>query len=203
MKITKAHSQENRARVVERASALFREHGFDGVSVADLMDAAGLTHGGFYKHFGSKADLMAEAATYGLEAKMRDYQGVNLHDFVNGYLSDEHRDNRGEGCTMAALSGDAARQSPEVQAAFAAGIAKMLAVVERGATVAGSDQAQARAQAISLYAQLVGALVLSRACPDGSPLADEILAVCRAKSLASLLPRAPSKKLASRRRSAG
>ena len=83
MKITKAQSQENRARIVETAAALFRERGYDGVSVADLMAAAGLTHGGFYKHFGSKADLMAEAAEHGLTQKMREYQGVDMRGFVN------------------------------------------------------------------------------------------------------------------------
>jgi len=186
MKITKAQSQENRARVVETASALFRERGFDGVSVADLMDAAGLTHGGFYRHFGSKVDLMAEAAAHGLAAKMREYEGEDMAGFVNRYVSREHRDGRGGGCTMAALCGDAARQSPQVQAAFAAGIASMLAAVERGAVASGADPGAARAQAIGLFAQMLGALVLSRACPDDLPLSDEILDACRSQILAGL-----------------
>lgn len=188
MKITKAQSQENRARVVETASALFRERGFDGVSVADLMDAAGLTHGGFYKHFGSKADLMAEATAHGLAAKMREYEGVDMPGFVNRYVSRAHRDHRGDGCAMAALCGDAARQSPAVQATFAAGIASMLAAVEGGALAAGADRAAARQAAISRFAQMLGALVLSRACPDDSPLADEILDVCRGQLLATPAP---------------
>ncbi|MGO4774966.1 TetR/AcrR family transcriptional regulator, partial [Lysobacter sp. 2RAB21] len=66
MKVTKAQVQENRARIVETASTLFRERGYDGVGVAELMTAAGFTHGGFYKHFRSKADLMAEAAASGI-----------------------------------------------------------------------------------------------------------------------------------------
>jgi TetR/AcrR family transcriptional repressor of nem operon len=188
MKITKAQSQENRARVVETASALFRERGFDGVSVADLMVAAGLTHGGFYKHFGSKAELMAEATEHGLAAKMRDYEGVDMRGFVNRYVSREHRDGRADGCAMAALCGDAARQSPAVQATFATGIDVMLAAVERGAMAEGADRAAARAKAIGLYAQMVGALALSRACPDDSPLSDEILEACRAQILAALAP---------------
>ena len=65
MKVTKAQVQANRAHIVETASMLFREKGYDGVGVADLMSAAGFTHGGFYKHFDSKADLMAEAAACG------------------------------------------------------------------------------------------------------------------------------------------
>lgn len=188
MKITKAQSQENRARIVETASALFRERGFDGVSVADLMVAAGLTHGGFYKHFGSKADLMAEATAHGLAAKMREYEGVDMRGFVERYLSKAHRDDRGDGCAMAALSGDAPRQPVAVQAAFESGIAGMLATVERGARAAGADPGAARAQAIGLFAQMVGALVLSRACPEDSALADEILDACRAQILAPLAP---------------
>lgn len=192
MKITKAQSQENRARIVETASALFRERGYDGVSVADLMLAAGLTHGGFYKHFGSKAELMAEATAHGLQAKMHDYQGVDMQGFVNGYLSREHRDSRGDGCTMAALSGDAARQPAAVQAVFESGIAMMLAAVERGAMEAATTPAAARAQAIGLFAQMVGAMVLSRACPDDSPLSDEILDTCRAQILGALGLRSPA-----------
>ncbi|EGI75493.1 TetR/AcrR family transcriptional regulator [Hylemonella gracilis] len=188
MKITKAQSQENRARIVETASTLFRERGFDGVSVADLMVAAGLTHGGFYKHFGSKADLMTEATAQGLVAKMSEYQDLDTAEFIARYLSREHRDERGDGCTMAALSGDAARQPPAVQAAFASGIASMLAAVERGAMAAGADQGAARAKAISLFSQMLGALVLSRACPDDSPLSDEILDVCRRQILTALVP---------------
>lgn len=186
MKITKAQSQENRARIVETASALFRERGYDGVSVADLMTAAGLTHGGFYKHFGSKADLMAEAAEHGLAAKMREYEGVDMRGFVNRYVSREHRDGRDDGCTMAALCGDAARQSPAIQATFASGIADMLAAVERGAMAEGADPGAARASAIGLFSQMLGALVLSRACPDDSPLSDEILDTCRSQILANL-----------------
>ncbi len=65
MKVSKEQVRENRNRIVETASELFRERGYDGVGVAELMSAAGLTHGGFYKHFGSKADLLAEAMNCG------------------------------------------------------------------------------------------------------------------------------------------
>lgn len=186
MKITKAQSQENRARIVETASALFRERGYDGVSVADLMVASGLTHGGFYKHFESKAELMAEATAHGLATKMQGYQGVDMQGFVNGYLSREHRDGRSDGCTLAALSGDAARQAPAVQAAFKAGIATMLGAIERGALAAEAAPAEARAQAIALFAQMVGALVLSRACREDTALSNEILDSCRTQVLAAL-----------------
>lgn len=76
MKVTKAQAQANRARIVETASALFRERGYDGVGIADLMAVAGFTHGGFYKHFGSKADLLAEAATCGFAQSAAKAKGV-------------------------------------------------------------------------------------------------------------------------------
>jgi len=188
MKVTRAQAQENRSRIVETASALFRERGYDGVSVADLMAAAGFTHGGFYKHFGSKADLMAEAAEQALAANMSEYNGLDMAGFIDRYLSRAHRDDRQDGCAMAALCGDASRQGDAVQATFAAGITRMLGAVERGAMAAGAEQGAARAAAISLFSQLLGALVLSRACPADSPLADEILDVCRRQLLATLPP---------------
>jgi TetR/AcrR family transcriptional regulator, transcriptional repressor for nem operon len=110
MKVTKAQVAENRARIVATASALFRERGYDGVGVADLMEAAGFTHGGFYKHLGSKADLMAEATACGLSERLADGGKVDAAGFVTRYVSREHRDARGLGCTLAALSGDAARR---------------------------------------------------------------------------------------------
>ncbi|WP_349657715.1 TetR/AcrR family transcriptional regulator [Xanthomonas sp. 10-10] len=189
MKITKAQSLENRARIVETASALFRERGYDGVSVADLMAAAGLTQGGFYKHFGSKADLIAETAQHGLEQISRQVEGLEIRDFINFYVSRTHRDGRSDGCTMAALSGDAARQSVEIKATFAAGLERMLATVEReGVLPDAGSQASVRAKTLDMFAHMLGAVVLSRACPDDAPLADEILLACRTQLLAALDP---------------
>ncbi|KRB07027.1 TetR family transcriptional regulator [Lysobacter sp. Root690] len=187
MKVTKAQAQTNRAHIVETASTLFRERGYDGVGVADLMAAAGFTHGGFYKHFGSKTDLMAEAASCGLAQSADAATGVDLADFVKHYLSREHRDKPGDGCTMAALCADAARQPESVKAAFAAGIERQLAgpAHHEGRPVDKASD-KARARRIALTAQAIGAVVLSRSCPDDAPLADEILEVCRAHILAQL-----------------
>ncbi|MEO6353453.1 MAG: TetR family transcriptional regulator [Burkholderiaceae bacterium] len=187
MKVTKAQAQENRARIVETASALFRERGYDGVGVAELMAAAGFTHGGFYKHFRSKADLMAEAAASGISQSVADNGDLDLEAFVEHYLSREHRDGRSAGCTMAALCGDAARQSADIKTTFADGIESSLAAFQRaGVTVGEFDQNAVRAKMIDTFAHVVGALVLSRACPDDSPLADEILEACRTQILALL-----------------
>jgi TetR/AcrR family transcriptional repressor of nem operon len=187
MKITKAQSQANRAHIVETASTLFRERGYDGVGVADLMATAGLTHGGFYKHFQSKADLMAEAATCGFSETVAKTEGADTAAFIEQYLSREHRDAPGSGCTMAALSGDAARQPEHVKEAFAAGIELLLATLEGEEKPKGAAARRAaRARGLDAFAQVVGAIVLSRACPDDSALADEILDACRSMALARL-----------------
>lgn len=189
MKVTKAQAQANRARVVETAATLFRERGYDGVGVADLMAAAGLTHGGFYKNFGSKTDLIAESAACGIAQNAALSTGADIPEFVQRYLSREHRDGRATGCTIAALSGDAARQPETVRAAFAAGIERLLATLNPASAspdAADADAGATRIQHLAILAQAVGAVVISRACPDDSPLADEILAVCRDRILASL-----------------
>ncbi|WP_175969143.1 TetR/AcrR family transcriptional regulator [Burkholderia sp. BCC0322] len=194
MKVTKAQAEANRAHVVETASTLFRERGFDGVGVADLMGAAGFTHGGFYKHFRSKADLMAESAACGMAQTVALSAGVDASEFVRQYLAREHRDSRATGCTMAALGGDAARQPEAVRATFADGIERLLAaLVQERDPSDGADSAEVRANCLDIMAHLVGAIVLSRACPDDSPLADEILTVCRDKILATLDPSATAR----------
>lgn len=203
MKVTKAQAEANRAQIVETASQLFRERGFDGVGVADLMAAAGFTHGGFYKHFGSKADLMAESTACGIAQTAALTEGVDASKFIRHYLSRKHRDNRATGCPMAALGGDVARQPESVRAAFADGVEQLVAALsqQHGASDA-AGAAQARARILDMLTHAVGALVMSRACPDDSPLADEILAVGRDGILESLRPR-PGTRATPRRRSAG
>ncbi|TDO51798.1 TetR family transcriptional regulator [Kribbella sp. VKM Ac-2527] len=189
MRVTKAQAEQNRAHIVATAARLFRERGYDGVGVAELMAAAGFTHGGFYKHFRSKADLMAEASASGLSETAARTEGLDVAEFVEYYVSREHRDGRGDGCTIAALSGDAARQPADIRTEFAAGIENQLTALQAQSDTPGdADQHAARIMMIDLLAHSVGAVMLSRACPDGSPLADEILDVCRKEILASLAP---------------
>ncbi|MGW2888872.1 TetR/AcrR family transcriptional regulator [Streptomyces griseoruber] len=187
MRVTKAQAEQNRAHIVATASRLFRERGYDGVGVAELMAAAGFTHGGFYKHFRSKADLMAEASASGLSTTVARAEGLDPAEFVERYVSRDHRDGRGDGCTIAALGGDAARQSADLKTEFAAGIENLLTALQSPSDTPGdADQRAARMRVIDMLAHSVGAIMLSRACPDGSPLADEILDVCRKEILASL-----------------
>ncbi|WP_409285583.1 TetR/AcrR family transcriptional regulator [Pseudomonas protegens] len=187
MRVSKAQAQANREHIVETASELFRERGFDGVGVSDLMAAAGFTHGGFYKHFGSKADLMAEASACSLAKSLAGAQALDVPGFIDVYVTREHRDGRASGCTMAALCGDAARQSDEVKATFAEGVEHTLqSLGDKYPTGPDAAPGEGRRKMIDLLARAVGAIMLSRACPDDSALADEILEVCRAEMLASL-----------------
>ena len=187
MRVTKAQALENREHIVKTASAIFRERGFDGVGVADLMAAAGFTHGGFYKNFGSKADLMAEASANSLAQSLISAEALSIKDFIDVYVSRAHRDARATGCTLAALCGDAARQSGDLKSAFAEGIESTLqSLSEKSPNGPDAPAGEAREQMIDLLARALGAIVLSRACPDDSALADEILAVCHTKMTASL-----------------
>ncbi|MGZ9668253.1 TetR/AcrR family transcriptional regulator [Pseudomonas sp. GNP014] len=187
MRVTKAQAQANREHIVETASELFRERGFDGVGVADLMAAAGFTHGGFYKNFGSKADLMAEASACGLAKSLAGAEALDVAGFIDVYVTRAHRDGRSSGCTMAALCGDAARQPDAVKATFAEGIERTLQTLgDKYPTGPDTAPGQGRRKMIDLLSRAAGAIILSRACPDDSALADEILQVCRAEMLASL-----------------
>ena len=187
MRVTRAQAQANRERIVETASELFRERGFDGVGISDLMAAAGFTHGGFYKHFGSKADLMSEASACSLSKSLEGADSLDVPGFIDVYVTREHRDGRRSGCTMAALCGDAARQSDDVKATFALGIEHTLRTLgDKYPAGADADAGEGRKKMIDLLSRAVGAIILSRSCPDDSALADEILEVCRTEMFASL-----------------
>ncbi|MEU6201769.1 TetR/AcrR family transcriptional regulator [Streptomyces sp. NPDC047061] len=199
MRVTKAQAEQNRAHIVATAARLFRERGYDGVGVTELMAGAGFTHGGFYKNFPSKAALMAEASANGLSRTASLAEALDVAEFVESYVSREHRDGRSDGCTIAALSGDAARQPEEFKAEFAVGIESLTAALQAGGDAApDADRLTARTTVIDALAHSVGAIVLSRACPDDSPLADEILDVCREAILTSLA-RADSSRSAAER----
>jgi TetR/AcrR family transcriptional repressor of nem operon len=177
MRVTREKAAENRARIVAKASQLFREKGFDAVGVDAIMDAAGLTHGGFYRHFRSKEDLVAEAVAYGLATGAELQAGhASLETYVSSYLSPRHRDDPGAGCMMAALAADIARQGPGVRDRLTADLPDTLDRL--AARIGGEDPAARREQAIATVVGMVGALVLARAVNDRA-LSDEILAAAR------------------------
>ena len=160
-------------RIVKEASRLFRERGFQNVTVAEVMKAAGLTHGAFYAHFASKEELQAVAVAYGQAVSAsRALQGNGKRQkgsYADRYLTRSHRDNPGGGCTMAALGQEVARSSPELKEAFEQGFEEILAA--KGGN---------RKEAIFRTAALLGGIVLARAVQDRG-LSDEILESVRQK----------------------
>ncbi len=181
MKVTREQAAENRDRVLEVAGRLFRERGFGGIGVADLMKSAGLTHGGFYGQFASKEDLMAQACSRSFDSGVQTWTQVAanakpdvspLAAVSRAYLSRRHRDNPGEGCVMAALGADATRQGSGLRHAVTDGTRRLLDLFTSFAT--GRNKAVQRERAITAYASMVGALILARAVDDAA-LSDEIL----------------------------
>ena len=179
MKVTKEKAEENRQQVIETSSRLFREKGFDGVGVSTLMQAAGLTHGGFYKQFESKDDLIVKATKAALDQTVQRMSSVlgkdkrrSLEKAVNLYLSDQHRDGVAEGCAFAALGSDVARHGPEVRRVMQRGIEDQLALLE--SVVETEGKGSSREEAIATLATMVGALVLARAV-ENTALSSEIL----------------------------
>jgi TetR/AcrR family transcriptional repressor of nem operon len=171
MRVSREEAENNRKRVVNVAGQLFREHGFDGIGIADLMKQAGLTHGGFYKQFGSKADLEAEASACIMEENADLWSGIiarqsedQLAGLLAFYLSERQLDAERVGCGMATLGGDAARQGTAVQAAFTDGIKRHLQQLSE--IVRGGDQKEKRRNAMATLAGMVGALLLARAVDD-------------------------------------
>src|SRR5437868_6635009 len=136
MRVSRTQAAENRQTVITVASRLFREHGFDGIGLKDLMKGAGLTQGAFYKQFASKEDLAAQASRRALESAFRRWSAAaeaNPKDPLGAvialYLSMAHRAERGDGCPVVALGADAARQGSEIKASFEEGIRKYLDLI--------------------------------------------------------------------------
>lgn len=181
MKVSREQFAENRERILDVASTLFREKGFDGIGIADIMKAAGMTHGGFYRHFESKDDLIDQASQKAL-VRGASYWERNIGEgdpetaltrLLQMYLSEAHRDASGRGCAVAALGADAARQNVVVRKTFAHGVEQLVAKLT--ALLPGRTRAVRRRKALASFSQMVGALVLSRAVDDPA-LSKEILA---------------------------
>ena len=171
MRVSRTQAAENRQTVINVASRLFRERGFDGIGLKDLMKGAGLTQGAFYKQFASKEDLAVEASRRALESasgRWTDAATQNPEDplgaVIGFYLSGDHRGEKMDGCPIVALGSDAARQGLEVKAEFEAGIKAHLDVL--GRFIAGAGDEASRSKAMAILATMVGAVTLSRAVND-------------------------------------
>jgi TetR/AcrR family transcriptional repressor of nem operon len=189
MRVSRAKAAEHRDRIIDAAGALFRAKGFGGIGVADIMKAADLTHGGFYGHFASKDDLIAQASRRTMARAAANWTKLveaapdsPYAALLEHYLSPKHRDDPGKGCAFAALGNDAARSGKVVRKAFAEGLAPLIDILAQsipgksivGKSIPDKSKAARRRKAVAAMATLVGALTLARAV-EGTPLSDEML----------------------------
>ena len=171
--------QKTHERIVELAAKRLREEGLDGIGVADLMKEAGLTVGGFYKHFASRDELVAEAvqSAVGSWRKQQEEKGIDpksipLDVFVDSYLSESHRDHCGEGCAYAALTADMARSSDAVRTIATEGLRQNFDAMQ--ARMPQPETGDARRKAIIASCLMTGAVGLARVANDEA-LSSEIL----------------------------
>jgi TetR/AcrR family transcriptional repressor of nem operon len=183
MRMSREAMAEHHQEIVEVAARLLRERGIKGTSVADVMQAAGLTHGGFYRHFESKDALVAEAVQFiqdalvkRLETKAdKTSEADAVEDYVAKYLSQDHVANPGIGCPMAAFGAEAARETAEVRRVFANGTQRTIDKLAAG--LRGTPR-ERRTRAIQIFISLVGAVVTARAVGEGE-LKEDVLRVGR------------------------
>ncbi len=190
MPYSSQHKAQTRAKITEAARVLFNQYGFAGVTIDQVMEAAGLTRGGFYNHFASKEVLYREAVIGflgGRGEKWRTDAGVsnkntaaqNTKRLIDGYLSVDHLADTAGQCPMIALPSDVARASPDVQAAYQQLLEAMVGLFETDLTNRRED---ARERALALAALCVGGMVLARTLPD-STLAEEVRVAAQTKAL--------------------
>src|SRR6267142_7019792 len=200
--VSREQAAENRRAIVAAATRLFRERGVEAVGLSELMKHAGFTQGGFYNHFKSKADLVAEVLASAIAegntefAKMArapvDESTTALRRHIDWYLAQAHRDNIDHGCPVAGFAGDAPRLGAGAQSHFAGGLDDQITILagliaESGSPAAIGERKTLRERAISLHCQMVGALVLSRSVAQIAPaLSNEILENVQRDVLASL-----------------
>jgi TetR/AcrR family transcriptional regulator, transcriptional repressor for nem operon len=174
----KGHKDETRQRILDVAARQFRERGVSAAGLAGIMTEAGLTNGAFYVHFGSKEDLIrtvlddALARREQVWRKLEDEDG-GLSTMIGDYLSTRHRDDPGRGCPTAAMVAEVAREPAATRATFTGRVKAIVARI--AAKVKGPSAKQREADALAIYALMVGALQLARAVND-KKLSDHILA---------------------------
>jgi len=205
MRVTKEKAAENRERILKAASRLIRERGISGAGVDALADAAGMTYGSLYSQFGSKEAIAVEAIRFAVTRSKHLWQRVAerkpetkvFGSIVEGYLSREHRDDPGQGCVVAALGADIARQPHSVRAAFTKELADVLGFLSQ--LMPGDDPSGRREDAIAAFAGMVGALILARAVNDEA-LAERILQTTARQITQRTEARKPARRTACDRR---
>jgi TetR/AcrR family transcriptional regulator, transcriptional repressor for nem operon len=168
MKVSRERSQQNKEKVIDTAAALVRERGIDGIGIADLMEAVGLTHGGFYRQFKSKDDLILQAVQRAFDSshelvvqQMANHPNGPFEGLVRYYVSNAHRDATGAGCIVAALASDVARHnSPELSKLVENTV--ITYIENLIAALPGEDKSAKRRMAWSVLSEMIGAVILSR-----------------------------------------
>lgn len=176
MRYPAAETAEKHARILQQAGQLFREHGFSGVSVSEIMKQTGLTHGPFYNHFASKQALIAECFAQVAEQSLGRMDAASkvpnaTAAYLAAYLSPQHRDNPGGGCPIAALAPEVARE-PGVRGVFTTYLRAALDCLATRFT--WPSKQHARREAILAVSAMAGALMIARAVDDEA-LSQEIL----------------------------
>ena len=170
MRKSREEAAQTRRRIVEAASREFRKNGIVATGLNDLMKAAGLTHGGFYKHFASKDQLVAEATVSAMDSILEELAAhPTVNSAVAGYLSTRHRDNPASGCPLAAIGGELARSDKKTRAAATAGFVRLVDILAGKARTA-----DVRRQALVSAVTMIGAVTMSRVVSDPK-LSAEIL----------------------------
>ena len=191
MRYSDTHKSETHAKLVRLAGRVLREKGPEKLAVAELMQAAGLTHGGFYAHFKSKDALLVEALEGVFEESKRRFQGVPnglpprdaLARYIDLYVSPAHRDNRSRECPIVALNSDLPRQSKEFRATFDSGLRALLNRLTD--LIKAADINDSEALAASVQSAMAGAVAVSRTVSDRR-FSDELLKSARASIKARL-----------------
>jgi TetR/AcrR family transcriptional repressor of nem operon len=167
MRKSRAEASRTKENIIDAAAATFRQDGIAATTLIELMAAAGLTRGGFYKHFASKEEVLAQAITHAIDgvaatigtAVRQRRNGTPLQRVLDAYLTTQHRDHPERGCLFAAIGPELAREGDAVRAAAAEGLERMLDVFQQDMT---------RANAVVALSASVGALMLARLAPDAT-----------------------------------
>jgi TetR/AcrR family transcriptional regulator, transcriptional repressor for nem operon len=189
MRYAKDHKAATRKKIVEVASRLFREKGYDGIGVDAIMNEAGLTAGGFYSHFASKEALFAESIGNAYDSRNQSLQenlkskgdSDYLQNLIYGYLSRTHGDMTAEGCIFPTLTIDVMRGSNETRASYEKRLQKFINSIE---TQLPESKTPERERAIAILVQLIGGVMLARAVSD-EKLSSDILKACRQAAMKS------------------
>jgi TetR/AcrR family transcriptional regulator, transcriptional repressor for nem operon len=180
MRRSKEQAAETRRHIVNTAAAEFRRQGIAETGLSDLMAAAGLTHGGFYRHFGSKDQLVAEACSVAVDSTAKAMESevagkspeLGLHAVLAKYLQPAHRERPANGCVIAALGSELRRSDKKTREVATAGYVRLVKIIARQITGVPEEEAERRATAI--VSAMVGAITISRFVLD-KETSDQVL----------------------------